>query len=291
MKDFELPDGFFFFDGVEISNEDYVFAMLDKNKIQEQVDETYFIRKSRQGWTYLGEVPWRIATMCNGGANNIAVFSADGDVALVSPKGCSEYSLSEKYETPISIRSSKNRCGSVYVSGYSGVVLCLESSGKWIDVSPLGADGGWFESLSANCDAMCVVGLHGEVWLHRGVWNKVDYPSNANLHDICFCSSGEILVCGSDGHLGIGREDKWQIIEADILIDDLWRVFEYRGKAFISSMDALYEYRDGEVLPSDLMAKSHVDTFYNCRPSENGILIVGEESVSRCGLDTCEVVY
>lgn len=283
MNDFDMPKDYFIFDGAEVSPGNYIFALLDKKNIDNAIEETYFVGKFSGSWKYLTEVNWQITSICKGSrSGEIIASSTEGDILIISASEKSEESLSNYYNGVISVKTVKNVLGSVYALSYGGVIFKRDGNNNWsfVELEAKGGDG-WINSIAGLDEhTVYVVGLRGEVWRKREKeWNKIDFPYNGNLHDVYCSSDGEVYVCGDNGYLAIGSDEEWYTLETGGIVEDFWNVFQFGGKVFISSMNAIFEF-DGSVLrESEVMDLCGCGHYYNSHSSDSGILIVDERSV------------
>lgn len=282
-KKFVLPETHFFFDGKAIRQNDYFFALLDKADIEQSIENTYFIRRQNDTWSYLGDTDWRVATICvnRGSEPSLAGFSEEGDSVIFDAMGMHTETLSDFCQFEFTVRKAKNISGITYVVTYGGIIFQRSGIGGWTFAKlPDRNDGGFLESIDISSDGtQYVVGLNSEVWKKSSDrWEEIDVQSNVHLNDICCRSDGKIYICGSDGILLVGEQNKWVVVDSNVS-DDLWRIVEFNGIIYVSSMNCLFELTVQGLIPSELMNNLNLDTFYNLESNGREMLFVGEQRV------------
>lgn len=120
-----------------------------------------------------------------------------------------------------------------------------------------------FESVHGLSEtAMLAAGRRGEIWSYDGSrWRQEDSPTNKVLTDVLVCSSGAALACGVDGVLLERTQAGWQLVEHELTFDDFWSLCEFSGRVFLSTMNGLYEFAGGTLLPVDFGADRPATTF------------------------------
>lgn len=294
MKEFILPENYFFFDGKIAGNSKYFFSLIDKADLEQSINKTYFVKKQNDDWFYIGDTDWRVIAMCTDCNQNydLFAFSEEGEAISLDTTKINSFTLKDFCKLDFTVRRAKSINGSIFVVTYGGIVFQKNGNNDWIftQIPDLNV-GGFIESIEIDINGtLYIVGLNSEVWKKKfDNWERVDIQTNIDLNDICRGIDGNMYICGSEGIILKGKNDKWEVVYSGVS-DELWRITEYDGIIYVSSMNYLFELTNEGLIPSNLMNELNLDTYYNLESSREELLIVAErQAISYDGINFLRV--
>lgn len=287
---FILPDSLIFFDAVTAVDGSIYFVIMEKDEFGAIKTGSNFMRKLGDKLHYIEDCDWNVTVASPFISNKYGMVACgeDGEIALIASNQIIESHLSDTYDDEFTFRRLRATEDRVIGVGYGGVVFSIDASFHWSFerfCSP--NDASWVESVDIGNDGcLYLVGLNGEVWVGGdGKLKKYQVPTNANLNDVCCSSSGEVFICGSGGTFIIGHGDSWKIFEQNSdFREDFWRVVEYGGSIWVSTMTHLFEWTGHDLRVVEFGAPFGIKNYYNLR-SDNDFLLVADEKrvITLCG--------
>lgn len=150
------------------------------------------------------------------------------------------------------LRHANLIAGNVYAVGMGRYVYRRAKPNSWIDMSPPSVPKSskkpiGFEAVDGfNENEIYAVGWNGEIWTFDGQgWRSETTPTNAILVATCCGADGIVYACGQRGLLLRGRRGRWEVIQQDVVLDDIWGLCWYRDALYLSTMRAVFRL-DGE---------------------------------------------
>lgn len=160
---------------------------------------------------------------------------------------------------------------SVYAVGMLRMVYRRVSPGRWLRFnqeaevrSPDEVDAGLRSVDGITEDAICAVGLHGEIWHFNGQrWIRVDSPTNVRLERVRFIGPALAYACGAGGVILRGENNRWSVVEHGQTEDTFWDMVPFGGKLFLATTQSLYVLNEREeLLKLDIPVGHEVATNY-----------------------------
>jgi hypothetical protein len=148
--------------------------------------------------------------------------------------------------------------GKAYAVGLRGMVYRLDGLKSWTRI-----DDGLPESFNIqathgfHASDVYAVGRDGELWHFDGQeWRRRDLPTNVNLTSVK-CAGDEMVYIGGHGGILIrGRDTRWEMIEHEITKDDIWDIEWFDKRLYVSTMHAVYELNEENLLSVNFGADS-----------------------------------
>lgn len=89
------------------------------------------------------------------------------------------------------------------------------------------------------------VGWGGECFMEmNNIWNPISLPTNLDLHKIICAPDSFSYICGDNGIVIRGRENRWRVIENNLTDENLWGLVFFKNRIFVSSMYEIFEIID-----------------------------------------------
>ena len=97
------------------------------------------------------------------------------------------------------------------------------------------------------------VGGKGDVWHYNGkTWRAVNFPAKDELATVCCGADGKVYISGASGVSFVGREDRWQKIDAPNLPfafkDMLW----YESKVWCTNAHGVWWIEGDKLMQADI---------------------------------------
>jgi hypothetical protein len=173
--------------------------------------------------------------------------------------------------------------GRAYAVGPRRKVYVRDAPDTWRHLSsglaPDGARGereptGFSDVAGFGESVLYACGGPGDLWHYDGQsWRRVDIPTNERLWRVCCASDGVVYVIAGERTVLAGRGDKWQLLEQVESESRLESIVDFNGKVILSTQQALFEIRNGTVLPASL---GNMPAMRSCSflAAGDGILVV-----------------
>jgi hypothetical protein len=147
----------------------------------------------------------------------------------------------------------------VYVVGMNRQAWRRDDAHQWtsIDQAARPADGSkevvGFEAVDGFAESdIYAVGWNGEIWHYDGSgWHQKQSPTNIVLTRVQCAGNGVVYASGRKGLLLKGRDDSWEVIDHQSMIDDIWDLAWYQEKLYLSTMYGLFTLDQDKLLPVD----------------------------------------
>jgi hypothetical protein len=205
-------------------------------------------------------VPWSATRMCvllNNGAYVYAT-GPEGKVAILTPSGSSEEVIDSSENGTRSrgpIRDLRAIEGTIYACGMARQVYRREGPNRWSrrdegTVLPKGTlTVAGFNAIDGVSEGdIYAVGFGGEIWrCVASHWHQLYSPTNAILFRVRAVRNDLVYAAGQKGVLVQGNGDLWEPIEQTTTTADLWGMEWFKDRLFVSSDDAVYVLRDGQL--------------------------------------------
>jgi hypothetical protein len=143
----------------------------------------------------------------------------------------------------------------VYVVGMNRQAYRRNTDNAWVSFdagarpSPSDKTVVGFEAVDGFSESeIYAVGWDGEIWAYDGkLWKQVDSPTNLTMTSLRCGGDGLCYAAGRRGLLVRGRGSKWDLVEHESIIDDIWGLEWYADRLYLATMDALYTLVDGKL--------------------------------------------
>jgi hypothetical protein len=233
-------------------------------------------------WAPLIDVEWATAGMCfvSKPHEKLVVVSPEGHVyTYIGGKATTE-SIRPK---PFELRGCSAISGEAYACGMKRQVYRRVAEGRWVSIAAPVGDGkrvSGFEAIAGFSDAdIYAVGWEGEIWQHQqNKWVERSSPVNVILTGVCCAEDKSVYVCGQDGTLLKGRNERWEVLDQPDLEDDLWDICWFGNKLYAASMSTLYELKGSRLVPVNF-GKELPRSCYKLTAADGVLWSVGQESV------------
>ncbi len=165
----------------------------------------------------------------------------------------------------------------VYAVGMNRQVWRRDGAHQWISMDqgaqPTGGNKEvvGFEAVDGFSESdIYAVGWGGEIWHYSGTWGQKQSPTNRALTRVLCAGNGVVYASGRKGLLIRGRNDIWEVVDHESMIDDIWDLAWYREKLYLSTMHGLFTLDQNRLLPVDF-GEGVPDSCYHLSAA-NGVL-------------------
>ncbi len=256
-------------------------SLVDKKLRKKNIAHTRLAGIDAGEIANVNDLTWTACGMCvvKHPVEKLVVVSGNGDVYTYvgGTHGA------EKIPEPKDLRACSTIDGFAFACGMGREVYCREDDGKWSAMPAPKGDGKnvvGFEAIAGfNRRDLYAAGWQGEIWHYNGrKWTTIDSPVNVILTGVSCAENGLVYICGQTGTLLCGRNDKWEIIETDGLIDDFWDIRWFNGQLYVASMTALYELNGNSLVLVNFGADAP-DSCYKLTAAEGVLWSIGQENI------------
>ncbi|MDR2234824.1 MAG: hypothetical protein LBE92_01760 [Chryseobacterium sp.] len=169
-------------------------------------------------------------------------------------------------------------CRQVYVRTDKDQWQCLDKTAQIYENDDEEYDK-CFESVAGFSDhEVYCAGWDGDLWRYDGEqFRKIELGITSHLTKIRTASDGMIYGCGMGGVVIRGRGDQWKVFKTGH--EDLWGLVEFNDKIYISSLHALYEWVDKELIPVDFGDDIYPASCYHLSAAEGIMWSIGGNDV------------
>ncbi|AEF24325.1 MULTISPECIES: WD40/YVTN/BNR-like repeat-containing protein [Pseudomonas] len=151
------------------------------------------------------------------------------------------------------IRSVSTIAGSAFAVGLRGIVYRFDGPKQWSRI-----DAGLPETFNGqaingfNEEDIYAVGREGAIWRFDGAqWQRCDAPTSVTLTSVLCAPDNVVYVAGHRGVMLKGREDTWDVIEQEEVVDDIWDLEWFLGELYVSTLSNLYRLKENRLVPVD----------------------------------------
>ena len=260
----------------------YVLAR-DKGLEQRDVEHSRFIGFYRGELGHIGDRNWRAVDLCVATKpdERMVAIGEDGQVLTYVGGAVSEETIKE---APVALRGVGVVDGFAWACGMKRQTYQRVGEGDWRSLHappPSEGENAGFEDIAGySSNEMYAVGWNGEVWEWNGnSWVHRATPTNAILTSVCCGHDGNVYVCGQRGTLLCGRHDRWDLIEDEEVVEDLWSVVWFADHVYLASMSALYILDGNTLQPVRFEVEERPTSFYKLTQAHGVLWSVGPADV------------
>lgn len=114
----------------------------------------------------------------------------------------------------------------------------------------------WRDASGFSESDIYVTGGLGDVFHFNGKqFNKLSFPSNELLHNVCCAGDGNVYIGGNMGSLYVGRENKWKKLADGTSSVPFKDIAWFAGKLWCGSDYGLWELKDGKLIRAEIPAE------------------------------------
>lgn len=264
---------------------DLVYLSLKDRKLDRRgVLHSRLIAIYKGEWSPLDDVEWSTAGMCvvKKPAEKLVVVGPGGEVFTYVGGKKSREQISPR---PSDLRYSVAIAGYAYACGMKRQVYRRAGESRWVEMHAPEGKGDrvvGFEAIAGFDEKeIYAVGWDGEIWqLVKNKWVQRSSPVNVILTGVVCAPDGVVYVCGQNGTLLAGRNDRWDVLPQEDVEDDFWDLcwFGKKKRLYVASMSYLYELKDRELVPVDF-GDDAPDSCYKLTEADGVMWSVGQEDL------------
>ncbi|MCY1299630.1 hypothetical protein D9M69_462900 [compost metagenome] len=137
-------------------------------------------------------------------------------------------------------------CRQAYVRDESNVWRCIDQTAQTAVADITNTS---FESIDGFSEQeIYTVGWEGEIWQYDGTrFVQIESPTNLALYKVRCGADGYVYACGQLGILLRGRGNKWEVIDHESTVEDLWGMEYFNEKLYVSSTHFVYALENGKL--------------------------------------------
>ena len=249
---------------------------LDSDDIAHSLYDAY----DQDEMVYVGKVEWDTVAMAVARKPEEIMLAVSSEGNVYSYVGGRE-NLEKIPTVRGDIRNLMCVDGVVYACGVRRQVFRRDSAINWIDISAPEPSQNekrmvGFEAINGFSNTeLYAVGWSGDIFRYDGLkWNDIVSPTNNVLTSVACGDNGFAYIVGRNSTFIKGRNDSWEIIDTEGIIDDFWDVHWFNDKVYISSMSRLYEF-DGNIFRPVDVGVDRPSTCHKLTSSEGIMWSVG----------------
>jgi len=266
-------------------------AMYNDELDAAKVAHTHFMEWDAGTWRGGGDVRWATAGMCvaRKPLQQMCAVGFYGGVRLIGSGDTHEEQIggdAEVIKARGPLRGVRTIGERVYVVGMNRQVWRRDDVDHWvaIDQGAKPAAGNkevvGFEAVDGFSEAdIYAAGWDGEIWHFDGAtWQQKPSPTNIVLTRLLCAGNGVVYASGRKGLLLQGRDDAWEVIDHESMIDDIWDLAWYQDTLYISSLYGLFTLQNGKLHAVDC-GEVHPDTFYHLSVADGVLWSIGAKNI------------
>lgn len=217
------------------------------------VVHTYFSEWDAGTWRDGGKVDWPVAgiAIAREPLQQMCAVGVSGGVKLMGSGDVHEEQISASRP----LRGVRTVGARVYVAGMNRQVWRRDGAHQWVSFGPDGSTSGvvGFEAIDGFSEnELYTVGWDGEIWQFDGAsWSQRASPVTQVLTRMCCGGDGLVYASGRRGLLIRGRGERWELVNHESLIDDVWDLAWYRDTLYVSTMYGVYTLAGDKLEPVD----------------------------------------
>jgi hypothetical protein len=174
----------------------------------------------------------------------------------------------------------------VYVVGMNRQAYRRDGDSAWVSIDqgarpqPGSGQVVGFEAVDGFAeDEIYAVGWEGEIWRYDArIWTAIASPTNVVLTNLCCGGDGMAYASGRNGLLLRGRDNRWEVIEQQNIIDDIWGLAWYGGQLYLATTNALYTL-EGDTLNLVDLGDDPPKTCYHLSAADGVLWSIGPKDV------------
>lgn len=239
-------------------------AMSGDELDREKIPHSYFSEWDSGTWRDLGKTLWPTAgiAIAKTPIQQMCAVGMYGGVKLAGSGDVHEEQIGANQEAIRArgpLRGVRTIGQHVYVVGMNRQAWRRDDVHQWtsIDQGARPADGSkevvGFEAVDGFAESdIYAVGWDGEIWHYDGSgWHQKQSPTNIVLTRVLCAGNGVVYASGRKGLLLKGRDDSWEVIDHQSMIDDIWDLAWYQDKLYLSTMYGLFTLDQDKLLAVD----------------------------------------
>jgi hypothetical protein len=189
------------------------------------------------------------------------VLAKRGEVAQVTANGESFESIPDAGTGPTRhgyVNKMALIGGELYVCGYQRQVYRREQD-RWVHIdhgilAPTDSQGIGFESMDGTgANNIYAVGWEGEIYRYDGkLWHSIDSPTNVQLFEVHCVNEELVYACGQKGIVVRGAGSRWQVLQNEDFVEDLWGVVSFQGHVYVAGFGGVARIESDDIVPIDM---------------------------------------
>lgn len=269
-----------------------MLALVSEESRSDNADRTYFLIWDSGEWEgFDAPKPWGVVSMCvcEHPIEQAIALGSGGQIFCVGSGQLSEEILEPKGDPPgerPTMRGIRSIGGKAYAVGMNRRVYRRDEIDSWVRIDqgarpPRESDNiVGFESIDGfNESDIYAVGWDGAIWQFDGsIWSELASPTNLVLSDVCCGGDGLVYACARTGILLRGRDQKWEVVEHELDIGDIWNLAWFDGQLYLSTMRNVYTLHDDSLRPVD-MGDDTPNTCFHLTARDGVLWSVGAKDV------------
>ncbi|WP_437882282.1 hypothetical protein [Pseudomonas sp. LRF_L74] len=266
-------------------------AMCGDELEKQNYPHTYFSEWDAGTWADGGKVLWPTAGMCvaRRPLQQMCAVGIYGGVRLMGSGDTHEEQIggsADAIKARGPLRGVRTIGQRVYVVGMNRQAWRRDDADNWvaIDKGARPAEGDrqvvGFEAVDGFSETdIYAAGWNGEIWHFDGVtWQQKPSPTNIVLTRLLCAGDGQVYACGRKGLLLQGRDDAWEVIDHESMIDDIWDLAWYDGRLYLSTMHGLFTLADGKLIAVDF-ADQEPGSCYHLSAGDGVLWSIGAKDI------------
>lgn len=147
----------------------------------------------------------------------------------------------------------------------------------------VGEVGGLNDIAGVAHDDLYACGVAGALWHWNGrTWRRLEIPSDEHLHSIHIASDGQVWVCGHNGTLLKGNQERgFRSLLGEKCSDHFWSIREFDGAVYLGSTKGLFSYQDQSLKSVVLPGKQNPSIIQALDATDNVLWVVAQRYVAR----------
>lgn len=227
----------------------------------------YFV--NGQEWRSGGQFSWQAVDIITEANRSLSiVLGRDGEVGIIEPQ--EEYE--EFLDSNAAVGPTRGVCSiqdTVFAFGMKREIFLRKGVKSWVRWNEgmaknkrkpnessfeakkriLSDIGGINAVVGKTANDLYAFGMKGEIWHSKGEkWQKMDSPTNLMLSDATITSDGEIFVCGQNGLIMKGIDQRWSVIDYEDQVSlDFSSIIEFDKKIYIADGHSLRMFEQNKL--------------------------------------------
>lgn len=257
-------------------------VIKDRGLADQDIEHSRFIAFQRDQLAHMADKNWSSIAICvaKKPVEKMIAIGEDGEVFTYVGGTSTDEVIQPQ---PVCLRGMGVVDGYPLACGMQRQVYKRIDENSWLAMhapSPeQGANAG-FEAISGFSESeIYAVGWDGEIWQwDNSKWMNRTSPTNFILTGVCCAGNGKVYICGQNGTLLGGRDDLWELIELEDILDDFWDVCWFKDRLYITTMTMIFEYSDAGLIPVNF-GEDRPGTCYALTQAEGVLWSVGSNDV------------
>lgn len=267
-------------------------ALVNDQQAKDRVAHTFFSCWDGGVWRGDGKaVPWDTVSMCvcKHPLEQCLALGPNGDVRCMGSGDVHNEKIGSGTNTPERRGPLRAICsieGKAYAVGMNRQVYRRDDVNRWTSADqgarPPAEDKRvvGFEAVDGFSQAeIYAAGWDGAIWRYDGKqWSEIDSPTNLILTCVCCAGDGNVYLAGQMGTLIRGRNQRWDIVEHEGTLAEIWGLAWFGDKLYLSTSKEVYLLVNDRLVPVDFGDETP-PTCFHVKTAEQALWSIGAKDV------------